>query len=122
VQGCTCNFRHEIPTIEDEIRVDLAHDVFGRERHRTERTDMGGVGSFSKENRTLFIADIATTIRDIEEVLKKHFAPWGPIEYIRYLSDKSVAFVRYQLRSTAEFAKVAMMHQTLDGKTVTVQR
>jgi len=32
----------------------LAYDIFGRERHRTDREDMGGTGSFS---RFLFIHD-----------------------------------------------------------------
>lgn len=31
------------------------HDVFGRERHRENREDMSGVGSFSKDQRTLYV-------------------------------------------------------------------
>ena len=33
-----------MPTPEDEKRLDLLHDIFGRERHATDRDDMRGVG------------------------------------------------------------------------------
>jgi hypothetical protein len=33
-KGAECNYYHRIPTIEDEVKMDLTHDIFGRERHR----------------------------------------------------------------------------------------
>lgn len=97
----------------------MAHDVFGRERHATERSDGGGTGSFSKENRTLLITELnANMTEPLDDVVRRNFAVLGPIEYVRTIQEKSMAFVRYQLRASAEFAKVAMHHQTLDGETV----
>jgi hypothetical protein len=111
--GPDCSFHHRLPTYEDEARMDLAHDVFGRERFSTDREDMGGVGNFSRENRTLYIGCIKVT-GNTEEIVKKHFEEWGPIEYVRIIHTKSIAFVRYFLRATAEFAKEAMNNQALD--------
>ena len=83
---------------------------------------MKGIGSFSKENRTLFITDLNVNMKggQLDEIVRRAFVPYGPIEYVRVFPDKAVAFVRYQLRCNAEFAKVAMAHQTLDGETVSV--
>jgi hypothetical protein len=33
-------------------------DIFGRERFATDRDDMGGIGTFSRENRTLYIGRV----------------------------------------------------------------
>ena len=33
-------------------------DIFGRERHADDRSDMGGIGSFSRENRTLYVGKV----------------------------------------------------------------
>jgi len=111
--GPDCTFQHRIPVYEDEVKLDLAHDIFGRERFSTDREDMGGVGNFSRENRTVYIGCVKMT-GDTEEIVKKHFEEWGPIEYVRVIHTKSIAFVRYFLRGTAEFAKEAMNSQALD--------
>jgi len=111
--GPDCTFHHRLPTYEDEARMDLAHDVSGRERFSTDREDMGGVGNFSRENRTLYIGCIKIT-GTTEDIVKRYFEEWGPIEYVRVIHTKSIAFVRYFLRATAEFAKEAMSNQSLD--------
>jgi hypothetical protein len=41
---------------------------------------MGGVGSFEKENKTLYVGNIAVGSR-MEEAVAKHFSEWGEIEY-----------------------------------------
>lgn len=115
--GSQCNFFHRIPTEEDDLKNDVAHDIFGRERHKTYRDDMGGVGSFMKENRTLHISGLQRG-KVNEEVVTKHFAEWGQLEYVRVIRDKSIAFVRYHLRSCAEFAKEAMIDQSLDNNEI----
>ena len=110
-------FRHCLPTDADDRRAGVTHDVFGRERHKTDRDDMGGVGSFSRENRTLYIgglnADIS--VQDYEEIVRRHFGEWGDLEYVRVFPPRGFAFVRYRLRTAAEFAKVAMAEQSLDN-------
>lgn len=40
---------------------------------------MGGVGSFTRQNRTLYVGRLKET-RDSEHVLEKHFEEYGEIE------------------------------------------
>lgn len=80
IHGAECSFYHRIPTLEDELHLDLTHDIFGRERHRTYREDMGGVGSFSRDNRTLYVGGFKRH-QITQETIIKHFAEWGEIEY-----------------------------------------
>ena len=115
--GAECGYHHRIPTDEDELRIDITHDVFGRERHRNYREDMGGVGSFLRDNRTLYISNIKRS-SDMENVVKAHFAEWGEMEHVRVIHDKGLAFVKYKLRTTAEFAKEAMQDQSLDHEEI----
>ncbi|KAJ3092200.1 Pre-mRNA-splicing factor [Quaeritorhiza haematococci] len=98
-------------------KVDRTYDCFGRERHRDERDDMGGVGSFEKENRTLYVGNIHVGPR-MEATVMRHFAVWGEVENVRVLTLKGVAFVRYKQRENAEFAKEAMYGQSLDNNEV----
>jgi hypothetical protein len=49
-------------------------------RSRTYREDMGGVGSFTRDNRTLYIEGIRKTA-NMDEVVTRHFAEWGEMEY-----------------------------------------
>lgn len=94
---------------------------------------MGGVGSFMRVNRTLYVGRIHVT-DDIEEVVARHFQEWGQIErskcslvpsnqsecslltcvLVRVLPSRGVAFVTYVHLANAEFAKEAMAHQALD--------
>eukprot|EP00026_Physarum_polycephalum_P006578 Phypoly_transcript_06626.p1 GENE.Phypoly_transcript_06626~~Phypoly_transcript_06626.p1 ORF type:complete len:581 (+),score=104.13 Phypoly_transcript_06626:41-1744(+) len=120
-QGSDCQYHHRIPNFEDEDRHDLAHDIFGRERHATDREDMSGVGNFTRECRTLYVGCVKMT-GNIEESIKRHFEEWGPIEYSRAIHTKSIAFVRYYLRASAEFAKEAMNNQSLDNNDVLMIR
>ena len=79
----------------------------------TTRDDMGGVGSFMRVNRTLYVGRIHVT-DDIEEVVARHFQEWGQVERIRVLPSRGVAFVTYTHLANSEFAKEAMAHQSLD--------
>lgn len=78
---------------------------------------MGGVGSFMRQNRTLYVGRIHVT-SDIEEVVARHFKPWGDIERIRVLTSRGVAFVTYANEANSQFAKEAMAHQSLDHSEV----
>ncbi|KAJ3121769.1 Pre-mRNA-splicing factor [Physocladia obscura] len=108
-------FWHRIPLAVD--RVPMAQDVFGRDRHRDERDDMGGVGSFEKDNRTLYVGQLGLE-GGLEDILYRHFIEWGEIEYLRLLKGKGVAFIRYKSRVSAEFAKEAMHCQSLDNNEI----
>jgi hypothetical protein len=112
--GPDCSFLHRAPTMHDALRTDPMHDVFGRERHRSEREDMDGVGCFNRENRTLYVGDLVVSDLPMEEILRRHFGEWGEIEEISVKRRLGCAFVRFVNRVTAEFAKVAMSGQSLD--------
>ncbi|SPR01990.1 unnamed protein product (mitochondrion) [Plasmodiophora brassicae] len=117
VQGRKCNFLHRLPTADDDARLDIMHDVFGRKRHQTDREDMGGIGCFSKECKTLYIGNIPIdAIPDTYAKLAKHFGVFGPIEQINVKPKHGCCFVRFVYRASAEFAKVAMAEQALDGE------
>ena len=74
---------------------------------------MGGVGSFQRQNRTLYIGRIHVT-DDIEEIVARHFQEWGQIERTRVLTARGVAFVTYLNEANSQFAKEAMSNQSLD--------
>lgn len=46
-----CNYLHRIPP-PNAILPNSATDIFGREKHADYKDDMGGTGSFSRQNRT----------------------------------------------------------------------
>jgi RNA recognition motif-containing protein len=93
-------------------------DCFGRDKHADYRDDMGGVGSFQRQNRTIYIGRIHVT-DDIEEIVSRHFAEWGQIERgmlvdrshvvvllltmtVRVLNTRGVAFVTYSNEANAQ--------------------
>lgn len=99
---------------------------------------MGGVGSFNRQNRTLYVGRIKETGNGVEteEVVTRHFREWGTIERsefdilrvksmaltscvlcfsVRVLQYRSVAFVTYIHEVHAQFAKEAMACQSLDN-------
>ncbi|KAL7753243.1 Pre-mRNA-splicing factor [Sorochytrium milnesiophthora] len=112
-QGHKCDFYHRIPRTDDAE--ETIKDCFGRERHRDERDDMGGVGSFNREGRTLYIGNLHPYGSTAEKVVAKHFGEFGEIAKLRVIHPKSIAFVQYKKRACAEFAREAMDHQTLDA-------
>ncbi|OAF55720.1 Pre-mRNA-splicing factor [Pseudogymnoascus destructans] len=114
-KGPECAYLHRLPGIHDMYSPNV--DVFGRDKHSDYRDDMGGVGTFLRQNRTIYIGRIHVT-DDIEEVVARHFAEWGPIERTRVLNTRGVAFVTYTTEANAQFAKEAMAHQSLDHEEV----
>ena len=120
--GKDCQFAHRIPVNADikRLALDETKDIFGRERHREHRDDMGGVGAIMKPCRTLYAGGLTKTDykdpRALEECLWRHFGDFGEIENINLIARLSIAFVRYRYRSAAEFAKEAMSNQKLDAE------
>jgi len=120
-KGSDCEYLHRLPNsrIGKEGEGGLGDifpsnvDCFGRDKFSDYRDDMGGVGSFMRVNRTLYIGRIHVS-DDIEEVVARHFQEWGQVERSRVLPSRGVAFVTYTHLANAEFAKEAMAHQSLD--------
>lgn len=110
-KGHQCEFLHRLPGLHDIFNPNV--DCFGRDKFSDYRDDMGGVGSFLRQNRTLYVGRIHVT-DDIEEIVSRHFAEWGQIERIRVLNARGVAFVTYTNEANSQFAKEAMAHQSLD--------
>ena len=114
-KGHECQYLHRLPTIFDVFNPNI--DCFGRDKHSDYRDDMAGVGSFLRQNRTLYVGRIHVT-DDIEEVVARHFQEWGEIERIRVLTSRGVAFVTYTNEANSQFAKEAMAQQALDNKEI----
>ncbi|KAK7953997.1 pre-mRNA-splicing factor CWC2 [Apiospora saccharicola] len=110
-KGQDCEYLHRLPTVTDLFNPNV--DCFGRDKFSDYRDDMGGVGSFMRQNRTIYAGRIHVT-DDIEEVVARHFAEWGPVERVRVLNTRGVGFVTYVNEANAQFAKEAMAHQSLD--------
>ncbi|ODQ65887.1 hypothetical protein NADFUDRAFT_46487 [Nadsonia fulvescens var. elongata DSM 6958] len=114
-QGKKCEYLHRLP--EDFDSYPETVDCFGRAKFNDYRDDMGGVGSFKRQNRTIYVGRINLN-DNLEEVVARHFSEWGDIERIRVLNQKGVAFVTYKNLANAEFAREAMAHQSLDNDEV----
>lgn len=80
-KGSECEYLHRLPGIHDIFNPNV--DVFGRDKHSDYRDDMGGVGSFMRPNRTIYVGRIHVS-DDIEEVVARHFAEWGQVERSKY--------------------------------------
>ncbi|THH26664.1 hypothetical protein EUX98_g7520 [Antrodiella citrinella] len=114
--GWECEYLHTLPDAST-ILPDTSKDCFARDKFSDYRDDMGGVGSFARQNRTLYVGRIKETGTgpETEEVVKRHFREWGEVEKIRVLQYRSVAFVTYVSEQNAQFAKESMACQSLDN-------
>ncbi|KAL8454564.1 hypothetical protein Emed_000285 [Eimeria media] len=118
-KGSECRYKHRVPTLEDEATLEWSRDIFGRERHRDHRDDMGGAGSFNHECKTLFVGGLQVDpleedgIRGLEKFLWEAFGAWGDVQAVRVIPKKLIGFVTYAYRVQAEFAKVAMADQNV---------
>ncbi|KAJ5287212.1 Pre-mRNA-splicing factor cwc2 [Penicillium angulare] len=114
-RGVDCEYLHRIPTIHDMFPVNV--DCFGRDKHSDYKDDMSGVGTFQRQNRTLYVGRI--NVNDaIEETVSRHFAPWGEIQRLRVLTGRGVAFVTYVNEANTQFAMEAMNRQALDNEEI----
>lgn len=121
--GKRCQYMHHIPEDEDIARLSMKTDVldcFGREKFGFYRDDMGGVGSFRKLNRTLYIGGLSGALNNkqlkasqIESRIRFVFGGLGEIDRVRFVESKNCAFVKFRHPANAEFAKEAMSNQTL---------
>ncbi|KAL1685003.1 hypothetical protein GGG16DRAFT_67188 [Schizophyllum commune] len=109
--GWECEYLHSLPD-PSQAPPDSAKDCFARDKFADYRDDMGGVGSFNRQNRTLYVGRIKETGTgpETEQVVIRHFREW-----VRVLQYRSVAFVTYVHEVHAQFAKEAMACQSLDN-------
>ncbi|KAG5635963.1 hypothetical protein H0H81_009532 [Sphagnurus paluster] len=122
--GWECEYLHMLPDPSTALP-DSSKDCFARDKFADYRDDMGGVGSFNRQNRTLYVGRIKETGTGLEteEVVMRHFKEWGEIERddsattwaVKVLQYRSVAFVTYKSELHAQFAKEAMACQSLDN-------
>jgi len=79
--GWECEYLHQLPDPSNALP-DSSKDCFARDKFADYRDDMGGVGSFNRQNRTLYIGRIKETGTgdETEEVVIRHFREWGTIE------------------------------------------
>ena len=118
-EGANCNFFHHMPSLTQCKRIAPIKDIFGRTRHANHRDDMGGIGCFQKECRTLLVGDLKIPpgedpVEQLNEMLWRHFSLWGRVEDITLIPQKCIAFIKFYHRCYAEIAKEAMNNQSLD--------
>ena len=70
-----------LPDVDNPLP-DTSKDCFARDKFVDYRDDMGGVGSFSRVNRTLYVGRIKETGPgpETEEIVIRHFKEWGQLE------------------------------------------
>ncbi|WVN84886.1 pre-mRNA-splicing factor CWC2 [Cryptococcus depauperatus CBS 7841] len=114
--GHECQYLHRLPLPSHQL-LDHSRDCFGREKHAEYRDDMGGVGTFNRQNRTLYIGKIAESPdkKQMTETMLRHFGEWGKIIKHNILFGRGVGFVTYETEQQASFAKEAMANQSMDG-------
>ena len=100
-KGQDCDNLHRLPGAYDLFGPNV--DCFGRDKFSDYRDDMGGVGSFMRQNRTIYVGRIHVT-DDIEEIVARHFAEWGQIERSRRLPVPSPLSPRTPPPGTADRA------------------
>ncbi|RMZ53450.1 hypothetical protein APUTEX25_003272 [Auxenochlorella protothecoides] len=118
--GAECNYLHRLPDEGMEARHarDHAVDIFGRDRNPASRDGRKrGTGSYERECRTLYVNYGGAGVEPsaMHAAVRAGFGAWGPVEDVHVAAAKTLAFVRFRWRSSAEFAKAAMHQQSLAG-------
>jgi hypothetical protein len=90
--GYECEYLHTLPT-NATLLPDNSKDCFAREKFSDYRDDMGGVGTFTRQNRTLYVGRIKEvgTGEETEETVRRHFKEWGEVEKSAFESPLSRA-------------------------------
>jgi hypothetical protein len=122
-EGVNCKYYHRVPTLDECKKIENLRDCFGRSRFATPRNDMGGIGSFTSECRTIYITDLKmiehpNPMKEMMRILYEQFSEWGEIEDINLIPTKSDCYIRYSHRCFAEFGKEAMVDQGLIGEEI----
>lgn len=122
-QGYACTYLHRVPTSADNAAMlrNTSQDIFGREKLPDHLDNRKGAGSYDRDMTTLYVhyggaGHYATP--QLRHLLLENFGEFGPIKRIYIVPAKTIAFVTYHWRASAEFAKEAMDSQTLTGSTM----
>ena len=91
--GYECEYLHTLPT-DATLLPDNSKDCFAREKFSDYRDDMGGVGTFTRQNRTLYVGRIKEvgTGEETEETVRRHFKEWGEVEKSAFESPFSLVY------------------------------
>lgn len=121
-QGAQCPYLHRLPTQADEAALSKDHsrDIFGREKVADRMDNRKGAGSYDRDMTTLYChygGAGHNTVEQLKKLLVDNFQPWGPVDSLYMVTTKTIAFVRYHWRASAEFAREAMDNQGLEGST-----
>ena len=119
-EGVNCRYYHHVPTFEECQNIENSKDIFGRSRFATSLKDNGGIGLFTKNCRILYVSDMKKKEQNKEMVklIYENFEKFGEIEDIQYLPLKASCYIKFSHRCYAEFAKEAMMKQSLVGEEI----
>ena len=116
-RGPTCNYVHEVP--DDAFfayaKTQPQFDCFGRQRSGEDLTNCNDCTTLFIWLGGLLVNHKGGEKGEIEGMLRDDFAVFGPIAFINVILNKTIAFVRFKYRSSAEFAKEAMTRQRLTG-------
>ena len=119
-EGVNCKYYHHVPTFEECQNIENSKDIFGRSRFATSLKDNGGIGLFTKNCKTLYVTDMKKKEQNKEMVklIYENFEKFGEIEDIQYLPLKASCYIKFSHRCYAEFAKEAMMKQSMVGEEI----
>eukprot|EP00879_Flechtneria_rotunda_P022928 GHRR01024234.1.p1 GENE.GHRR01024234.1~~GHRR01024234.1.p1 ORF type:complete len:133 (+),score=21.07 GHRR01024234.1:1189-1587(+) len=122
-QGYLCTYLHRLPTLADNEAMtrNTSQDIFGRQKLPDHLDNRKGAGSYDRDMTTLYVnyggaGHYATP--QLRHLLLDNFGQFGPIRTIYIVPAKTIAFVKYHWRASAEFGKEAMDGQTLTGSTM----
>ena len=116
-RGPQCDYVHEIP---DDAFFRYAgtqpqFDCFGRQRSGEDLTNRNDCTTLFIYLGGVLLASNDNSADAIAALVGNDFSAFGPIAFVNVIISKSIAFVRYSHRSSAEFAKEAMHRQCLSG-------
>jgi hypothetical protein len=77
-KGYECGYLHRVPEVTDPVENTI--DCFGRDRYRDSKSDMGGIGGFDRDCKTLYVGRIQCSSEEIEVIVHKHFGEFGQIQ------------------------------------------
>ncbi|KAF8069391.1 cwc2 [Scenedesmus sp. PABB004] len=126
-QGSACTYLHRLPTAADDAAYARAtgSDIFGRDKlpERFDGTGRRGdapAATLQRDMTTLYVhygGAGAYAVQHLRDLLLTNFGAFGPVRSVYVVPSKTIAFVRFHWRASAEFAKEAMDGQHLEGST-----
>ena len=121
-RGPDCMFLHRAPTAADEeaAEKDVGQDVFGRPRSSLPPDDHTGTGALVRECRALYLNwGKGAAPPGVRHTVEAEARAFGPVLRTHVMAEAPVAFVEFETRASAEFAKEALSRLKLSkGETV----